>query len=259
MKKYLILLPLITSCNGLGRSGMLGGETIQHGESEITNKEQDMDPDHIFTQPPLTIIYNLLNVSQNDLTLNIIIKNASAIQKALPRMMGKESIPHWFEEKFFEAVMKGVPCQDNPMDLLNAINSGSIPLVKTLLKLCSYSKDYINTSFNLKCDVNISTCKTDNDKLLFPLFLSIKKGFLKITEVLLDHGANVNASDNLGNNALFDAVALDNEEKAQKMVKILLKAGANIKANKNNETPIDVAERLGRQGIVALLEEALPN
>ncbi|MEF2228838.1 MAG: ankyrin repeat domain-containing protein [Candidatus Cardinium sp.] len=171
-------------------------------------------------------------------------------------MMGKKDICLSFKEKFFEAVIKGVPCQESDTysthfpDLLHAITSGSLPLIKALFK--SYSHIYkkcINLRFE---DGSASEFCT-----LRPLDLPLRKGLIETTKVLLDNGANMNLLDNWGNTFLHKAAALDDEKTARKIVEILLKTGANIKANSNNETPIDVAESLGRQEIVDLLNKEL--
>lgn len=63
-EKIFNFLPLIISCNGLGRSNMLGGEISQHGESETTNRGNDMDAS-LFIKSAMTIASNLLDVPKH--------------------------------------------------------------------------------------------------------------------------------------------------------------------------------------------------
>ncbi|CDK30994.1 ankyrin repeat domain-containing protein [Candidatus Babela massiliensis] len=79
------------------------------------------------------------------------------------------------------------------------------------------------------------------------------KGNSEIVDLLLRHGANVNAVDDLGNiTVLMNAVERGHEE----IVKSLLSNGANVfTKNEVNETALDIARKFGHTKIAQLIEK----
>jgi ankyrin repeat protein len=85
----------------------------------------------------------------------------------------------------------------------------------------------------------------DNTHGWTPLSDAVMKGHKDVVEVLLAHGANVNAADKDGRTPLFGAV---NKE----LVEVLLAHGVNAK-NEDGETPLFLALRQKNKGVVEVL------
>src|SRR3989337_1391765 len=79
-----------------------------------------------------------------------------------------------------------------------------------------------------------------------------EKGNNPLINILLDHGATIEARDNNGFTPLFDAISQRNKITAD----FLLQRGANIEAQNNiGLTPLHYAAAYGQQAIVAFLLE----
>jgi hypothetical protein len=87
------------------------------------------------------------------------------------------------------------------------------------------------------------------------LHTSASKASLKLVELLVNAGADVNAEDALGNTPLHNAVARRDN---RKVVELLIARGAIIWArNREGKTPIRLAASMGNDEYVDLLHEAL--
>ena len=91
------------------------------------------------------------------------------------------------------------------------------------------------------------------------LHCAAKAGFLKVIHLLIEKGAAIDAVDNNGETALFEAIrsTIKNGEKQRAALEALLAKGAdpNVK-NSKGQTPLQVAQRMRRADagkIVALL------
>ena len=85
-----------------------------------------------------------------------------------------------------------------------------------------------------------------------PLMEASSGGFLDIVQLLLDHGAEVNAQSQAGNTALIYACCGGYED----VVKLLLDYGALIEAhNENGHTPLMEAASGGHVNVAKLLLE----
>ncbi len=74
------------------------------------------------------------------------------------------------------------------------------------------------------------------------LHLTVQKKRAKLTEILLQHGADVNAKNQARNTPLHDVIDIET-------AKLLVKAGANLKAiNSYNMTPLQYAYRTSKHG-----------
>lgn len=97
-------------------------------------------------------------------------------------------------------------------------------------------------------DVNAKTALD-----MTPLHKSIVGGQVEIARALLKSGADVNARDIYNNTPLYYASFYGNKE----MVGLLLASGADksLRSVLANESPLDLAKRLGKQEVIPLLEK----
>jgi len=93
------------------------------------------------------------------------------------------------------------------------------------------------------------------------LHCAAKAGFLKVIDLLIEKGANIDAIDNKGETPLFEAIrsTIKNREKLHRAMESLLKKGAdpNIK-NNNAMSPLQIAQQKRREDtdqIVTLLKQ----
>lgn len=85
-----------------------------------------------------------------------------------------------------------------------------------------------------------------------PLHYAAVGGNTRITQLLLQYGAQANAQTKRGSTPLHLAVAYNNN----KIVEILIANGANISLmNKDKHTPLDLAQQNRNTGIIKLLEK----
>jgi ankyrin repeat protein len=84
-------------------------------------------------------------------------------------------------------------------------------------------------------------------------------GYSEVATYLLEHGADVNALDNGGDTPLHIAAAsLDfDAERAVRLIRILIAHGAKIDARDNGgDTPADMAHKYGNEYLVVAIERA---
>jgi ankyrin repeat protein len=82
-----------------------------------------------------------------------------------------------------------------------------------------------------------------------PLVLAAREGRVYAVRYLLDQGADVNARDNSGHNALAEATYFAQVP----VIKELLARGANINALTNGATPLDIALSRNDATVIDLL------
>jgi uncharacterized protein len=88
-----------------------------------------------------------------------------------------------------------------------------------------------------------------------PIHVAAVRGSIEELEALIAAGANVNAAGELGNRPLHDAVGQGHDA----AVEVLVNAGARIDAlNDDGKSPRDIAQALGRSGIMGLLDPRVP-
>jgi ankyrin repeat protein len=86
-----------------------------------------------------------------------------------------------------------------------------------------------------------------------PLYIAVQTGKINIVQLLIDAGANLNATNRLEDTALHKAVFTEDLPAA----KVLLKAGAKVNVKNNwNQTPLHFATIIGNPQIVKLLLNA---
>jgi len=83
-----------------------------------------------------------------------------------------------------------------------------------------------------------------------PLVLAAREGRVNAVRYLLDQGADVNARDNSGHNALGEATYFAQVP----VIKELLARGANINTLTNGATPLDIALSRNDSAVIDLLK-----
>ncbi|HEX3044349.1 MAG TPA: ankyrin repeat domain-containing protein [Bacillota bacterium] len=124
-----------------------------------------------------------------------------------------------------------VGCTDNEKAMVEAVQSGNTPMVKSLL------------------DKGVSpNLKADDGKAI--VMLAAYLGHTDIAKLLLDKGADVNAKDNDGKTALMYAAQTGNIEMAQ----LLLENGADLNVVDNNgQTALQIAQANQQTAMVEFL------
>ena len=108
-----------------------------------------------------------------------------------------------------------------------------------LLKIC------------LEKGVDINAINPENGST--PLMLAAERGYQNICDMLIDAGANVSASDFLGNTPLH--VAAQGYGEQTSIIQTLIQRGADRKAiNDDGYTPAMIAKRIGKDDYFKLLD-----
>lgn len=103
----------------------------------------------------------------------------------------------------------------------------------------------------LERDIDLNSGNPENG--ITPLMLATELGYHRICELLIDAGADVNASDFLGNTALHMAAQGYGEQTS--IIKTLLRRGADPKAtNDDGLTPAMLAKRMAKEEHFQLLD-----
>ncbi len=108
----------------------------------------------------------------------------------------------------------------------------------------------------LGADINVQSSKGKT-----ALHCAAKAGFLKVIDVLMENGANIDATDNNGETPLYEAIrsTIKNREKQRAALEALLIKGANPNAkNRRGLTPLQVAQQMRRadaEEVVKLLKK----
>lgn len=143
-----------------------------------------------------------------------------------------------------------------PADV-NAPKRGWPPLVYVSRGDKGEHPEKIQRLLDLGADVDVRNYKGKT-----ALHCAAKAGFVRVMEVLISHGADVNAADNNGETPLFDAISstIKNASKKTEAVMFLLLKGAepNFK-NHKGVTPLKLAQRARRKEtseIVDLLQQS---
>ncbi len=134
----------------------------------------------------------------------------------------------------------GVPPKD-----INAQNHmGWTPLVYACRGDNGEHPEEILRLLELGADINIQNYKGKTG-----LHCAAKAGFLKVINLLMEKGANLDATDNNGETPLFEAIrsTIKSSEKQRAALEALLVKGAdpNVK-NRKGLTPLQVAQRMRR-------------
>ena len=89
------------------------------------------------------------------------------------------------------------------------------------------------------------------------LHYAAKAGFLTVINLLIERGATIDATDNNGETALFEAIrsTIKDSEKQRAAIEVLLAKGAdpNLK-NRKGLTPLQVAQRMRRADAGKIVE-----
>jgi ankyrin repeat protein len=102
---------------------------------------------------------------------------------------------------------------------------------------------------------NKDTVNNKNDQGETALHLAVKSKNQELIKVLIDKGADIEASTNIKATPLHYAASFANAE----IINLLVERGANVNAlDNNNELPIDWATKMKKTGNVKLLKSLLP-
>lgn len=129
---------------------------------------------------------------------------------------------------------RGTAGSATPSLLHDAAAAGDAKAVDLLLSLGDYS------------------CDEHNDKASTPLHMAARHGHAAVVEVLLSHGANVNAANNDGMTPLHAAVA----GQQHLLTKLLLSRGAEAeRASSAGLSPLRIAAQRGDAAMISALRE----
>ena len=146
----------------------------------------------------------------------------------------------------------GVPSED-----INALDKMGWP---HLVYVCRGDKgehpEKVLRLLKLGADIDVRSSKGKS-----ALHCAAKAGFLKVIDVLLENGADIDAVDHNGESPLFEAIrsTIKNRDKQRATTEALLNNRANINLkNKRGLTPLQIAQQMRRDDadkIVALLKK----
>ena len=142
----------------------------------------------------------------------------------------------------------GVP----PMDINAKNHMGWPPLVYACRGDNGEHPDEIQRLLELDADIDVR-----NDKGKTGLHCAAKAGFLKVTNLLIEKGATLDATDNDGETPLFEAIrsTIKSDKKQRATLEALLIKGAdpNVK-NRKGLTPLQVAQKMRRADAGKIVE-----
>ena len=166
-----------------------------------------------------------------------------------------DKAPHVLDDNSEMSVLlksHGVPSED-----INALdNMGWPPLVYACRGDKGEHPNKILRLLKHGADIHVRSSKGKT-----ALHCAAKAGFLKVIDVLIEKGANIDATDNNGETALFEVIrsTIKNREKQRATLESLLTKGANPNfENQKGLTPLQVAQQKRRadsEKIVELLEK----
>lgn len=141
---------------------------------------------------------------------------------------------------------------DNPLSgLLVAPSVIEAPILYFIIEECDY--DMIEYLVNHGADVNFRLFYEERRQLdiLTPLFLAIFFQRLKVAKLLLDHGANPNETDSLGNNYLCKVISV---KSTPEIFELLLQYGVDpYNVNSSGFSCIILAVTNGHDRLVEIL------
>lgn len=116
-----------------------------------------------------------------------------------------------------------------------------IPLCLLLVPLVGdFDLESFKDLIALGADVNESDCNG-----VTPLWLAAQQGNYEAAKILIEHGANLESRDRFGNSPLLRAVFHYKQAKDDRLIKLLLDAGADIHCQNNSGiTPLKLANTI---------------
>lgn len=145
----------------------------------------------------------------------------------------------------------------NPSADINALDVMGWPLI---VYVCRGDKgehpEEVIRLLGLGADIDARSSKGKS-----ALHCAAKAGFLKVLDLLIEKGINIDATDNKGETPLFEAIrsTIKNREKLHSAIESLLEKGANPNFKNNRGiSPLEVAQQKRREDteiIVSLLEK----
>ena len=142
----------------------------------------------------------------------------------------------------------GVPPED-----INALdNMGWPPLVYVCRGDKGEHPEKVLRLLKLGADIDVRSNKGKS-----ALHCAAKAGFLKVIDVLLENGIDIDAVDHNGESPLIEAIksTIKNREKQRAAIEALLINGANIKLkNSKGLTPMQIAQQMRREDTEEIIE-----
>lgn len=224
------------------------GQTIQYGEYRKTTDNQVCFVGVKFTSKesnfsPFTIPFTLLTKYKEEEQKALESKLLEEIENALSE--AKKQRSYHSKQNFMETAFLEAHLRQKTERIKFWLNKLDPNYLQSQL-LCHYiidgnflmAKSLIENGVSLDVNTNDEDCQS-------PLHLAAGSGWLEMTNILLDSGANPNIQDNLGETPLHVAVINNNTE----ILRALLQKGADpTLTDKKGESPIGAA-RSGKKDI----------
>ena len=157
-------------------------------------------------------------------------------------------------------------------DLIEAIENGNLQAVKnalrngadinmrerigpyrTILMIVAGQGKWDLAKVLVESGANVNATDVHGDTALME---ACREGHLNIVELLIEHGANLNAAVNVGVGQGYTPLIYAAESGHVNVVKCLLKHDANINAKKDGDTALIIAEKNGHMDVARILREA---
>lgn len=126
---------------------------------------------------------------------------------------------------------------------------------RTLLMHAALAEDATATMISFLVERGAAVNAADSEQQWTALHFAARDGKSEIVRSLLDHGAQVDAVDRFGNTPLWRWV-MANTPTAEIAIALLRHGADPRRKNHSNNSPLDLATKMGRSDLVRLFSEA---